>query len=176
MLTMFRQFPSFLEEKSHNGSAYGSGNQGIDSGGVIHSVLLPLRRAREREREREREPRQTEGPDYFLETVTVQNPSKIAKSSGNCVRRNSGKKKAHKHKLFGPVALGTPRECPRDKPGLSPGQSGFVPGTNPGFLLIYTAEAQLVPGTNPVCPWDIPGTKGGRKSLCVKSLCASFVP
>ena len=90
--------------------------------------------------------------------------------------RKSGKKKAHKHKLFGPVALGTPQECPRDKPGLSPGQSGFVPGTNPGFFLFYTAEAQFVPGTNPVCPWDIPGTKGGRQSLCVKRLCAFFVP
>ena len=44
------------------------------------------------------------------------------------------------------------------------------------FSLFYTAEAQFVPATNPVCPWDIPGTKGGRKSLCVKSLCASFVP
>ena len=59
---------------------------------------------------------------------------------------------------------------------MSPGQTGLVPGTNPGFLLIHTAEAQFVPGTNPVCPWDIPGTKGGRKSLCVKSLCASFIP
>ena len=93
---------------------------------------------------------------------------------------NSGKKKAHKHKLFGPVALGTPanvpgtnRVCPRDKPR-------FVPGTNPGlsqgqtqvFSLLYTVEAQFVPGTNLVCPGDIPGTKGGRKSLCVKSLCA----
>ena len=37
-------------------------------------------------------------------------------------------------------------------------------------------EAQFVPGTNPVCPGDIPGTKGGRKSLCVKNLCAFFVP
>ena len=81
----------------------------------------------------------------------------------------AGKKKAHKHKLFGPVALGTPRVCPRDKVGLSQGQTQL-------FSLFYTAEAQFVPGTNPVCPWDIPGTKGGRKSLCVKSLCASFVP
>ena len=36
----------------------------------------------------------------------------------------SGKKKAHKHELFGPVALGT-------TPGLSQGQTRFVPGTNP---------------------------------------------
>ena len=44
------------------------------------------------------------------------------------------------------------------------------------FSLLYTMEAQFVPGTNPVCPGDIAGTKGGRKSLCVKSLCAFFVP
>ena len=43
----------------------------------------------------------------------------------------SGKKKAHKHKLFCPVGLGTTpglsrgfhRVCPWDKPGLSQGQS-----------------------------------------------------
>ena len=59
--------------------------------------------------------------------------------------QNSGKKKAHKHKLFGPVALGTPRECPGDKP---------VPGTNPGFLLslhwkpsLSLGQTQFVPGT-----------------------------
>ena len=62
---------------------------------------------------------------------------------------------------------GTNRVCPRDKVGLSQGQTQV-------FSLFYTAEAQFVPGTNPVCPWDIPGTKGSRKSLCVKSLCASL--
>ena len=65
------------------------------------------------------------------------------------------KTKAHKHKLFGPVALGTPQECPRDKPGLSPGQSGFVPGTNPGFLLILHSGS-------PVCPWDKPSLSLGH--------------
>ena len=64
---------------------------------------------------------------------------------------------------------GTNRVCPGDKVGLSQGQTQV-------FSLFYIAEAQFVPGTNPVCPWDIPGTKGGRKSLCVKSLRASFVP
>ena len=64
---------------------------------------------------------------------------------------------------------GTNRVCPRDKVGLSQGQTQV-------FSLLYTVEAQFVPGTNPVCPSDIPGTKGGRKSLCVKSLCAFFVP
>ena len=53
--------------------------------------------------------------------------------------------------------------------GLSQGQTQV-------FFLFYTAEAQFVPETNPVCPRDIPGTKGGRQSLCVKSLCAFFVP
>ena len=72
--------------------------------------------------------------------------------SGNCL---SGKKKAHKHKLFGPGALGTPRECPRDKPGLSRGQSGFVPGTNPGFLLILHSGS-------PVRPWDKPSLSLGH--------------
>ena len=46
--------------------------------------------------------------------------------------QSSGKKKAHKHKLFGPVAPGTTT-------GLSLGQNRVVPGTNPG------------------CPWDKPG-------------------
>ena len=64
---------------------------------------------------------------------------------------------------------GTNRVCPRDKVGLSQGQTQV-------FSLLYTVEAQCVPRTNPVCPGDIPGTKGGRKSLCVKSLCAFFVP
>ena len=64
---------------------------------------------------------------------------------------------------------GTNRECPRDKVGLSQGQTQV-------FSLFYTPEAKFVPGTNPVCPRDIPGTKGGRKSLCVKNLCAFFVP
>ena len=73
----------------------------------------------------------------------------------NVYRHLSGKKKAHKHKLFGPVALGTPRECPGDKPGLSPGQSGFVPGTNPGFLLTLHSGS-------PECPWDKPSLSQGH--------------
>ena len=64
---------------------------------------------------------------------------------------------------------GTNRVCPRDKVGLSQGQTQV-------FFLFYTAEAQFVPRTNPVCPGDKPGTKGGRQSLCVKSLCAFLVP
>ena len=88
----------------------------------------------------------------------------------------TGKRKAHKLKLFGPVGLGT-------APGLSHGQARFVPGTNPalslgqapGFSLFSTVEARLVPGTNPVCPWDKPGVEGRqKKSLCVKRLRAFF--
>ena len=73
------------------------------------------------------------------------------------------------------LPLGRPPVCPRDK-------TQFVPGTNPGcpwdkpgvFSLFYTVEAQFVPGTNSVCPWDEPVTKGDRKSLCIKRLCAFF--
>ena len=60
---------------------------------------------------------------------------------------HSGKRKAHKHKLFCPVGLGT-------TPGLS----------DPGFVLILHSG---IPGT-------IPGTKGGTESLCEKSSCAFF--
>ena len=67
----------------------------------------------------------------------------------------SGKKKAHKRKLFGLVALGT-------TPGLSQGQTGFVPGTNPlcprdkpWFLLILHSGS-------PVCPRDKPSLSLGQ--------------
>ena len=53
-------------------------------------------------------------------------------------------KKAHKHKRFGPVALGT-------TPGNSRGQSGFVPvpGTKPGFLLLLHNGSQSCPRDKP---------------------------
>ena len=90
--------------------------------------------------------------------------------------QESGKKKAHKHKLFCPVGLGT-------TPGLSGDFTRFVPGTKPvktwdkpGFSPYFTQRKPdftvFVPGTNPVCPRTIPGTKGGTESLCEKSLCA----
>ena len=60
----------------------------------------------------------------------------------------SGKKKAHKHKLFGPVGLGT-------TPGLSQKQTRFVPGTNPGFPLILHSG-------NWVCPREKPGLSLGK--------------
>ena len=77
----------------------------------------------------------------------------------------SGKKKAHKHKVFGPVALGT-------TPGLSQGQTGFVPGTNPlcprdkpGFSPYFTQlKPSLSQGQTGFVPGTIPETKGSIKS------------
>ena len=83
------------------------------------------------------------------------------------IPRNQGKKKAHKHKLFGPVALGT-RECPRDKPGLSPGQSGFVPGTKPRFLLILHSGSPVCPWDKPSCPGDIRGRRAADRVYVLK--------
>ena len=79
--------------------------------------------------------------------------------------QKSGKKKAHKHKLFCPVGLGT-------TPGLSQGFRRVCPWDKTGFLLILHSgspislglslgQTQFVPGT-------IPGTKGGTESLCEK--------
>ena len=88
--------------------------------------------------------------------------------SANCELRGSGKEKAHKHKLCSPVALGT-------TPGLSQGQTGFVPGTNPlcprdkpRFLLILHNGSTVCPWDKHFVPGTFPGTKGGRNSLCVK--------
>ena len=69
----------------------------------------------------------------------------------------SGKKKAHKHKLFCPVGPSFHRTCPRDKLGLSLG----VPGTNPvknrdkprnsPYSTHWKPDfTGFVPGTNPV--------------------------
>ena len=58
-------------------------------------------------------------------------------------QRESGKKKAHKHKLFGPIALGTTH--------------GVVPGQTEVFSLFYIA--QVVPGTNR-------GRTAAEKGLC----------
>ena len=67
---------------------------------------------------------------------------------------SSGKKKAHKHKLFSPIVLGTGPGMFRDNPGLSLGQTHFVPGITQFFSFLYAMEAQFVPGTNPVCSRD----------------------
>ena len=90
----------------------------------------------------------------------------------------SGKKMAHKHNFVVRLPLGRPRDCPWDKPGLSLGQTQFVPGTTQVFSLFYQVEAQFVPGTNPIGPRNRPslslgqsrGRRAGRTSLCVKRL------
>ena len=99
---------------------------------------------------------------------------------GKHTESRQAKKKAHKHKLFCPVGLGTNpglsqgyhRACPWDKSGENLGQTRV-------FSLFYTVEARF----HRVCPFlgqtgfvpgTIPGTKGGTESLCEKSLCAFF--
>ena len=90
----------------------------------------------------------------------------------------SGKKKAHKHKLFCPVGPSFHWICPRDKPSLSLGQIRCKTGTNPGILLILYSGSPISPGLSLGQTWfvpgTIPGTKGGTESLCEKSLCAFF--
>ena len=94
-----------------------------------------------------------EGPGNSFSTVSNFGPEGPKNSSGGIEGSQ------HKHKLFGPVGFGT-------TPGLSQGQTGFVPATNPGqthvFSLFYTVEAQFVPGTNPVCPRDKPSLSQGQ--------------
>ena len=51
--------------------------------------------------------------------------------------------------------------CPA-APGTSPGMSR---GQTQVFSLFYTMEAQLVPGTNPVCPWGNPRDEGRQKKF-----------
>ena len=71
----------------------------------------------------------------------------------------SGKKKAHKHKLFCPVGLGT-------TPGMSRGfhwvrtwdKSGENLGQTRVFSLLYTVEARF----HRVCPWDKPSLSQGQ--------------
>ena len=90
----------------------------------------------------------------------------------------SGKKKAHKHKLFCPVGPSFHRICPRDKPSLSLGQIRWKTGTNPGIPLILHSGSPISPGLSlgqtRFVPGTIPGTKGGTESLCEKNLCAFF--
>ena len=71
----------------------------------------------------------------------------------------SGKRRAHKHKLFCSVGLGTTpglsrgfhRVCPWDKSGENLGQTRV-------FFLFYTVEARF----HRVCPWDKPGLSLGQ--------------
>ena len=73
----------------------------------------------------------------------------------------SGKKQAHKHKLnfLVRLLLGRPGECPGDKPRVL-GKSGFVPGTIPGFLLVFY-------NGSPVSPRDNPGDEGAAERVYV---------
>ena len=80
----------------------------------------------------------------------------------------SGKKKANKHKPFGPVGLGMTL-------GLSQGQARFVFGTNPvcrwdnpSFLLILHTGS-------PVCPWDKPSLSLGQTRGYMKG-CTNIYP
>ena len=86
-------------------------------------------------------------------------------SAGGSRSQRLRKYLTHKQKLCGPVGLGTTSGVSLGKPGLSLGQTQ-------AFSLFHTVEAQFIPKTNPVCPRDKPGMKGGRESLCVRSLCA----
>ena len=91
--------------------------------------------------------------------VSAWHPPKSFRDRGHIQGLFSGKKKAHKHKLFCPVGLGkTPglsrgfhRVCPWDKPGENLGQTRV-------FSLFYTVEARF----HRVCPWDKPGEIQGR--------------
>ena len=48
------------------------------------------------------------------------------------------------------------------------GANFFYGGRNVHQVLFSTAQPQFVPRTNLFCPWDKPGSNGGRKSLSVK--------
>ena len=69
------------------------------------------------------------------------------------------------------LLLGRPREC-----GLSLGHSGVFARDKARFSPYFTQwKPSLCQGQTQFVPGTIPGTKAGRKSLCVKSLCAFFV-
>ena len=92
--------------------------------------------------------------------------------------RYSRQKKAHKHKFFCPVGLGTtPGFVPGDFTGFVPGTNfGEVPGTNPGLLLILHSRSPANPGLSlgqtRVCPWDKPGAEGRhRKYMWKRFMC-----
>ena len=86
-------------------------------------------------------------------------------------REFPGKKKAHEHKLFCPVGLGTTPGLPRDFTGLVPGTNPVKTRGKPGFSPYFT---QWKPDFTGFVLGTIPGTKGGTESLCEKNLCAFF--
>ena len=97
-----------------------------------------------------------------------------------CAKKPSGKKKAHKHKLFCPVGLGTTPGlsrgfhwvCPWDKPGENLGQtrvfSLFLHSGSPDFT-------GFVPGTNPVCSaGQSRGRRAAQKVYLIKTVYVPF--
>ena len=85
----------------------------------------------------------------------------------------SGKKKAHKHKFFGPVALGT-------TPGMCLGQIGLFPGTNPlcprdkpRFSPYFT---QWKPSLSLGQTQFVPGTTRGRRAAQNVYVSKVYVP
>ena len=54
------------------------------------------------------------------------------------------------------------------KPGLSLGRTQSVPGTNPGFLLIYTVEAWVCPWAQPSLSLGHPGRRAAQKVYMIR--------
>ena len=77
----------------------------------------------------------------------------------------SGRKKAHKHKLFALVdvqmALGQTPGCPR----VNRAKKFMCSPRNTGKILLSLVNRRVVPGLSRI-----------SKSLCVQSLCAFFLP
>ena len=73
----------------------------------------------------------------------------------------SGKKKAHKHKLFCPVGLGT-------TPGLSWGFPRDKPGENLGQTRVSSLFCTVEARQTRVCPWDTPGDEGQHRKFMWK--------
>ena len=73
-------------------------------------------------------------------------------NSGGLGAQHSGKKKAHKHKLFGPVALGTPRECPGDNQGKTKGQQlkGKIVHNFSQFFALFGTFSEFFPQDFPL--------------------------
>ena len=73
----------------------------------------------------------------------------------------SGKNKAHTHKLFGPVSLGT-------TPGSSQGQSRVTcPWGEPGFALsLHSGSPVLSQGQTQFVPWNEPSSGAVEKHMC----------
>ena len=85
--------------------------------------------------------------------------------------RRQGNKRHININFFVRLVLGRPRVSPGDF-------TGFVPGTNPGFILILHSGSPISPGLSlgqtRFVPGTIPGTKGGTESLCEKKFMCLF--